>query len=67
LLTREVGRGALLGKHERDHLEDQGVDGGIVLKWTFMKWDWAWNGSICFRTVKGLQAFVNAVMNVRVP
>jgi hypothetical protein len=29
---------------ERDHLEDQGVDGRIILRWKFMKWvggmDW---------------------------
>jgi len=24
---------------ERDHLEDQGVDGGTILRWIFRKWD----------------------------
>jgi len=31
---------------ERDHLEDQGVDGIIILRWYFRKWDWAWIGLI---------------------
>ena len=25
---------------ERDHLEDQGVDGRIIVRWIFRKWDW---------------------------
>jgi len=24
---------------ERDHLRDRGVDGGIILRWIFRKWD----------------------------
>jgi len=30
---------------ERDHLEHQGVDGRIILRWIFKKWDgqaWTW-------------------------
>jgi len=24
---------------ERDHLEDTGVDGSVILRWIFRKWD----------------------------
>jgi hypothetical protein len=36
---------------ERDHLGDPDVDGRIILKWIFRKWDvWVWTGLIWFRT-----------------
>ena len=35
---------------ERDHLGDTGVDGRIILRWIFRKWDVGiWTGSIWLR------------------
>ena len=50
---------------ERDHLGDPGVDGRIILRWIFRKWDVRlWTRSI---RIDRWQALVNAVMNIRVP
>ena len=39
---------------ERDDLGDQGLDGGIILRWIFRKWEVrAWNGSSWLRIGTG--------------
>jgi hypothetical protein len=59
----------ILGKRERaDHLKDTGVDGRIILKRIFEKWvgrarTWVDQAQDRNRW----QAFVNAVINLRVP
>jgi hypothetical protein len=44
----------LVEKLERVYLEDPGVDGRLILRWIFRKWDvMAWNGSIWHRIGTG--------------
>ena len=51
---------------ERDHLEDTGIDGSIILKWIFKNW----NGGMVWIDVAQdrdrWRALVHAVMNLRV-
>jgi hypothetical protein len=53
---------------ERYHLEDPGVDWGIILRWIFKKWyvgamDWIEMA----HDRDSWREFLNAVMNLRVP
>jgi len=53
---------------ERDHLEYSGINGKIILRWIFSKWDMG--GVDWIELAQGRdrwRALVNAVMNPRVP
>ena len=42
-------------KREKDHLEDQLIDGSMILKCIFSKWDvGAWTGSVWLRMGTGV-------------
>jgi hypothetical protein len=42
---------------ERDHLDDPGVEGMIILKLVFKEWDWAWTGLSWLRIGTGGGSF----------
>jgi hypothetical protein len=48
-------------------VKDRGVDGRIILKWILDKWDRGIDSIIVAQEGGRLRAFVNAVMNLRVP
>jgi hypothetical protein len=66
-----VGRGAyrfLVGnQRDGDYLEDPGLDGRIIVKWSFEKWDGGMNRISLDKDRDTWRAVVNAVMNIGVP
>jgi hypothetical protein len=65
---RVACRTLVVDLREGDHLEDPGVDGSMILKWIFKKWDWGGMDWIDMAQDRDRwRAVVNAVMNLRVP
>jgi len=52
---------------EREHLGEQGVDGRIILRWIFRKWDGGYGLIELAQDRDRWRALVNVVMNLRVP
>jgi len=52
---------------KRDHLEDPGVDGRIILRWTCRKWDVDMGWIELAQDRDRWRALVNAVINLQVP
>ena len=50
---------------ERGHLEDRGVDGILILRWIFSKWDGGMNW-VDLAQGRDRWRAVNVVMNLRV-
>jgi hypothetical protein len=52
---------------ERDHLGDPCVDGRIILRWNFRKWDGDMDWIELAQDRGRWRTVVNAVMNLRIP
>jgi len=50
-----------------DHLEDPGIDGRIMLRWIFRRWDRGIDWIDLAQKRDRWQALVNAIMNLQVP
>ena len=66
--TGEVYTGFRWGDlRERDHLEDLGAGGRILLKWIFKQWDRGMDWIDLSQDRDSWRAVVNAGVNLRVP
>jgi len=67
-MGREVHRRFLGGNlRERDHLDKPGVDGRIILKYIFKRWNRGMDWIDLDQNWNRWRAVVNAVMKLRVP
>jgi hypothetical protein len=51
---------------KRDYLEDLGVEGRVILKWIFEKWDGGMDWIDLVQNMDGWRVVVNSAMNLRV-
>jgi len=52
---------------ERDHLEDPGLDGRIILRRIFMKWDGSMDWIVLAQNRDRWRDVLNEVMNLQIP